>query len=85
MDTETACRILSDGGFEIVLKRRLPNGKGDQIKTVSGEVINVYDTGTCVVQGLYNEALVGLFGKRKKLTQPNRAGLNFEKNFAAPF
>lgn len=77
MDAETACKILNKGGFEVAVTRRLPDGKGSQIRTVSGEIINVYDTGRCVVQGLYNEALLEMFGKSRRGASPSQLSLGY--------
>jgi predicted nucleotide-binding protein len=77
MDAETACKMLSNGGFEIAVRRRLPDGKGTQIRTVSGEVVNVYDTGRFVINGQHNDAVLEMFGKQRKVPQQNQLPMDF--------
>lgn len=49
VDDVKAC--LQAGGFELSGEERLPNEKGTKLSIRNGAIVNVYDTGTFVVQG----------------------------------
>jgi predicted nucleotide-binding protein len=55
---------LRGAGYEIAKESRLPNETGDQLRLVSGQVVNVFDKGTVNVQGRdcgpIQEVLAGL-------------------------
>ena len=50
-------QLLGDAGYRIAEEKRLPNDKGHQLKIYGGQIVNVYDNGTCQVQGRNQEAI----------------------------
>lgn len=46
---------LEAHGYVVASERRLPDGKGYQVKLESGQIVNVYDSGRVVVQGKNRE------------------------------
>lgn len=57
MTLEEVRSRMSKTGLAIERERRLPNDKGSQIVTVHGQVVDVYNSGTTVVQGREAERL----------------------------
>lgn len=51
MNVEVVRQRLEGGGLYVTKSDRLPNGAGDRLECKSGEVVCVYDSGKCVVQG----------------------------------
>lgn len=50
---------LNGGGYKVRDEQRLPNNTGSQLRLESGQIINVFDNGTCSVQGRPGECLGG--------------------------
>jgi predicted nucleotide-binding protein len=50
-------------GFVVTRQAELPNGQGMRLEVEGGSIVNVYRTGTVLVQGRPNEKLAGLFPK----------------------
>src|SRR5947209_14328115 len=48
-------RLLADAGYRITAQRRLANNLAWQLRLATGQVVNVYDTGALVVQGVGRE------------------------------
>jgi predicted RNA binding protein YcfA (HicA-like mRNA interferase family) len=44
-------KSLKKAGYEVFREKRLPNESGDQLRLVSPQIVNVFDTGTVTVQG----------------------------------
>lgn len=63
MKLEAAVRLLQEAGLTITDTHRLANDTGSQIVLASGQVVNVYDKGTCNVQGKDPEAIERLLGQ----------------------
>ena len=51
MKVDEAAATLTGAGYVVEEQARLPNDAGWQLKLVSGQVVNVFDTGKCYVQG----------------------------------
>lgn len=51
MTTEQAVSILTNAGYNLKERKRLGNNLGDQLVFVTGEIVNVYDTGKYNAQG----------------------------------
>ena len=72
MSTELARQIVLNAGYCIDSEARIAYGA--QVCLASGQVINVYDTGTVVVQGVNPDPVRVLFaGKPKAAFKRNRA------------
>lgn len=50
MELSQAHELLNSADLEITEENRLGNDKGTQLRLENGVIINIYDTGTCVVQ-----------------------------------
>ena len=51
METNEAIKLLETEGLKLKSQKRLGNDTGEQLCFETGEVVNVYDKGTCLVQG----------------------------------
>jgi predicted nucleotide-binding protein len=51
MKVEDARRLLEEAGIPIQLEGRLQDDRGSQLRCDGGAIVNVYDTGSYVVQG----------------------------------
>lgn len=60
---EDLVNLLQANGYAVKSCDRLSNDKGWSIKCVSGEIINVYDTGKIVVQGKNQPKIKELLGQ----------------------
>jgi predicted nucleotide-binding protein len=63
MTPDEARKILADAGEKITSDTRLGNDTGDQLRTSSGSIVNVYDTGKAVVQGKHRDRIEALFAR----------------------
>jgi predicted nucleotide-binding protein len=54
--------VLQRNGLEIVTEARLKNETGWQLRLKGGQVVNIYDKGTVVVQGKDTQAVKDLLG-----------------------
>jgi hypothetical protein len=48
---------IENAGFEIFAERRLPDNTGMQIVTTLSHVVNVYDSGSVLIQGSNSEQM----------------------------
>ncbi len=48
---------IENAGLDIFIERRLPDNMGTQIVTIKNHVINVYDSGSVVVQGVNRDQM----------------------------
>lgn len=55
-------RKLEAAGLVIVKAERLPTGAGDQLRCKTGEIVNVFDTGSVLVQGKNRDRTYDLLG-----------------------
>ncbi len=51
MTREELTELLDDNGYEISDEQRLPNGTGWQFRLASGQIINLFETGSWNVEG----------------------------------
>jgi predicted nucleotide-binding protein len=49
--------LLGNAGYRIAEEKRLPNDKGFQLRIYGGQIVNIFDNGTCQVQGRDQEAI----------------------------
>ena len=49
--SEEIKRVIENNGYTIQEQKRLGNNAGDQLRLVSGQIVNIYDKGTYSVQG----------------------------------
>ena len=45
-------KLLADAGYQVTARRRLANNLAWQLRLATGQIVNVYDTGSLVVQGV---------------------------------
>jgi hypothetical protein len=67
-------KLLADAGYQITAQRRLPNKLGWQLRLTTGQVVNVYDTGSLVVQGVGPEPVKRLLHRVSAATAAQRQG-----------
>ncbi len=60
MTREELAELLDDNGYEISDERRLPNDTGWQVRLESGQIVNLFDTGTWNVEGKDPDPVEGL-------------------------
>ncbi len=65
MDLEETISVLESGEYKIVDTRRLPNNSGSQLILATGQIVNVFDTGTYSVQGRNREPVEQLLSRRQ--------------------
>src|SRR5437016_10151553 len=63
MDVAEVQRLLVEAGLEVKRKERLGNDLGSQLRLNNGAIVNVYDNGTCNVQGKNKTAVEAALGK----------------------
>ncbi len=51
MTLEEAKRVLADAGYGVLKEKRLGNDTGWQLRFISPQIVNVFDTGNINVQG----------------------------------
>lgn len=51
MKTDEVIRLLESHGIKLKEQKRLGNDTGEQLLFETGEIVNVFDKGTCVAQG----------------------------------
>ncbi len=51
MKTDEVIRLLESHGLKLKEQKRLGNDTGDQLLFEAGEIVNVFDKGSCVAQG----------------------------------
>jgi predicted nucleotide-binding protein len=53
---------LENAGLALTRSQRLPNETGHQLRFATGEVVNLFDTGTITIQGKHQERVRQLLG-----------------------
>lgn len=53
---------LENAGLILIRSQRLPNQTGHQLRFATGEIVNLFDTGTVTVQGKHQERVCQLLG-----------------------
>ena len=69
MTREELTELLDDNGYEISDERRLLNGSGWQFRLESGQIINLFDTGSWNVEGRDTAPVEGLLSEYQGATQ----------------
>ncbi len=69
MTREELTELLDDNGHEISDERRLPNGTGWQFRLESGQIINLFDTGSWNVEGKDPDPVEGLLSEYQGAVQ----------------
>ena len=54
--------MLEKAGLILTRSQRLPNQTGHQLRFASGEIVNLFDTGTITIQGKHQERVRQLLG-----------------------
>ena len=57
MTTDEVRRLLIQAGEKITGDTRLGNNTGDQLRTASGAILNIFDSGKVQVQGKEQERM----------------------------
>lgn len=65
VDLDSAKKLLEDGGFVLKSEERLPNDSGTQLRYRGGEIVNVFDTGSCTAQGKNKDKVELALGTKK--------------------
>jgi predicted nucleotide-binding protein len=63
MTSDEVRRMLTQAGEKITSESRLGNNTGDQLRTASGAILNVFDSGKVQVQGKEQERIHALLEK----------------------
>jgi predicted nucleotide-binding protein len=66
MKVENAKKLLSEAGQDIIEEKRLPNDTETQLCLRSGAFVNVWDKGTCNVQGKEKANIEAILSAYKK-------------------
>jgi hypothetical protein len=64
---------LENAGLILTRSQRLPNQTGHQLRFATGEVVNLFDTGTVTIQGKHQERVRQLLGLDNPSADPGRA------------
>jgi predicted nucleotide-binding protein len=62
MTTDEIIQLLESTGLRLKERTRLTNGSGEQARFLTGEIINVFDSGTINVQGKNKDVVERLLG-----------------------
>lgn len=57
MDVKQAKQLINDAGYSITSEDRLGNNIGTRLDVDCGAIVNIYDSGTCQVQGKSTEPI----------------------------
>lgn len=78
MSPEQARNLLNENGFQIESENDINNGNGVSFRCIDGQILNVYHSGKCVVQGKNTDPLKAILGEgansAKAKVKPNTAG-----------